>query len=142
MKKAIFLVVVLLVFPVLVSAASLVSGISVDGIGDLSLNRNTWNLSLTTTLDYVDIDVTSLDGVTVEGAGKVDVQEGDNEIIIKASNGTTTEEYKINIKIARPTYDSDGNPETGAFVPSVLIVGGLVGLGILLVVRNKKLYRI
>ena len=98
MKKLFFLLVLLMV-PFLVNASSLVTGITVDGIGDLKMDRNTWNLSLTTTLDYVDIDVTYLDGVTIEGAGKVDVQEGDNEIIIKASNGTTTEEYKVNIKI-------------------------------------------
>ncbi len=141
MKKLFFLLVLLMV-PFLVNAASLVTGITVDGIGDLKMDRNTWNLSLTTTLDYVDIDVTYLDGVTIEGAGKVDVQEGDNEIIIKASNGTTTEEYKVNIKIARPTYDSDGNPETGAFIPSVLIVGGVLAVGILFLVSKNKLYKI
>ena len=141
MKKLIFLL-VLLIVPFLVNASSLVTGITVDGIGDLKMDRNTWNLSLTTTLDYVDIDVTYLDGVTIEGAGKVDVQEGDNEIIIKASNGTTTEEYKVNIKIARPTYDSDGNPETGAFIPSVLIVGGVLAVGILFLVSKNKLYKI
>ncbi len=141
MKKLFFLLVLLMV-PFLVNASSLVTGITVDGIGDLKMDRNTWNLSLTTTLDYVDIDVTYLDGVTIEGAGKVDVQEGDNEIIIKASNGTTTEEYKVNIKIARPTYDSDGNPETGAFIPSVLIVGGVLAVGILFLVSKNKLYKI
>ena len=48
----------------------------------------------------------------------------------------------MNIKIARPTYDSDGNPETGAFIPSVLIVGGVLAVGILFLVSKNKLYKI
>lgn len=141
MKKWL-LFIVLFMFPILVNASSLVTGITVDGIGDLNLNKNSWNLFLTTTLDYVDIDVVSVDGVTVEGAGKVDVQEGENELVVKASNGTTTEEFRIRINIMRPGEDGSDNPPTGAFVPKMLITSGVLGLGVLVFVKNKKLYKV
>lgn len=141
MKKWL-LFIVLFMFPILVNASSLVTGITVDGIGDLNLNKNSWNLFLTTTLDYVDIDVVSVDGVTVEGAGKVDVQEGENELVVKASNGTTTEEFKIKINIMRPGEDGSDNPPTGAFMPKMLITSGVLGLGVLVFVKNKKLYKV
>lgn len=141
MKKW-FLLVALLMFPIFVNAASLVSSISVDGIGDLTLNRNTWNLTLTTTLDYVDIDVVTVaEGTTVEGAGKVEVQEGANELAIKVSDGTTTENYTININIRRPSIDESGNPDTGAFIPTALIICGIISFGVLMSVR-KKMYKI
>lgn len=141
MKKW-FLLLVLFMFPMLVNAASLVNSITVDGIGELKLDRTTWNLTLTTTLDYVDIDVvTTAESTVVEGAGKVEVQEGANALSIKVSDGTTTENYTININVKRPSEESGGNPETGAFFPSAIIVCGVISFGGLLFLR-KKLYKI
>lgn len=140
MKKIFFVLVMLFVMPVMVNAATLIKGVNFDGIGELPLNRNTWNLSLTTTLDYVDIDVIpTSDGVTVTGAGKVDVEEGNNKIVFTATDGTTTEEYTVNVKISRPSKDSSGNPETGAFLSfSTLILAGILAI----VIYNMKKSRI
>ena len=67
--------------PLVVSAkVNLASSISIDGIGEAPLNGNSWSVKLTTTLDYTDITVTPInENVTVEGAGRVSIEEGNND---------------------------------------------------------------
>jgi len=143
MKKMFFMLVVLFMMPMLVNAATLVQGISVDGIGDLGLSRNTWTLYLKTTLDYEDIDVIPAnDNVIITGAGRVSVEEGDNKIVVTATDGTTKEEYTINIKVARPSKDGSGNPETGAFLSISAVVGGIVVGMIILNLKKSKIQKI
>lgn len=141
MKKMFFLGLLLIVMPMFVHAATLVQGINFDGIGELGLSRNTWNLNLTTSLDYVDIDVIPAnDTVTVTGAGKVDVVEGDNTIVFTATDGTTTETYTVHVKINRPSGDGSANPETGAFVSVTMIgIGILVGFTMLRLKKAKMI---
>lgn len=143
MKKIFFMVVVLFMMPMFVNAATLVKGISFDGIGELNLSRNTWNLSLTTSLDYAEIDVIpTSDDVTITGSGKVAIEEGNNKLVVKATDGTTTEEYTINVKVSRPSKDGSGNPETGAFLSITTITLGILIGFIIFNIKKTKIVKI
>ena len=140
---------ILLILPIKVSASTLLSSIEVEGIGTLNLSKNSWNLGYSTPYDYVNITATpASEDVTVEGAGKVSVQQGANNIVIKATNGTATESYTINLNVSKKevssstSYDKDGNvttnPETGAFL-NVTLVSVLSILSIAIIyLTNKK----
>lgn len=132
-------------FPLVTNAASLITSLEVDGIGTLNLNKNSWTLYLTTTLDYATISATAAnDGVTLEGVGDISVQEGANTLVVKATDGTNTEEYTINISVSRPSGDeTDGNPNTGSFVSMVaLVLIGLAGVVLFVIGSKKKIVRI
>ena len=157
MKRTRFLTIALLVLfvfiPLRVHAASLISKLEVEGIGDLSLARNSWNLQLTTSLTYANIIATPAnETVTIEGAGKVEVNEGQNQIVVKATSGETTETYTINLNVIKSTgnvatgtdvkvVDANGtdvkNPNTGSFV-SLTIIMILIGSLILIAVNNRN----
>lgn len=144
MKKY-FIFIALLMLPFFVHAASLIEGINVDGIGDISVAKKTHNLKLTTSLDYATIEVKAVEGATVEGGGKVEVKEGENTIEIKATKGEETDVHTINLTISKAekgaskgeASETKGNPNTGAFV-SAIAVGALVGIGIVFYVVSKK----
>lgn len=143
MKKVVMFVVCLLALPILVNAASLTNKITVDGIGDLNLNKKSFNLNLTTTLDYAEIEVEAADpSYTVTGDGKVDIQEGANKLVVTVSDGTNTEEYTINLTMRRPSDETDGNPETGAFLPITIVVGALAIAGCLYFAKKSKMHKI
>jgi hypothetical protein len=143
--KKLLLFAALLFMPILVSAkVSLASGISIDGIGNAPLNGNSWSVKLTTTLDYTDITVTPVrDTVKVEGAGRVAIEEGSNDITITLTEGDTVETYVIHMTMSRPKTDTNGNPETGAFVPVMIVVVGVLALvGIIFIGDKGKLKKI
>lgn len=136
MKKVVFCLALFMFLPLFVRAANLTVGINVDGIGDLGLTRNVYNLTIFTKQDYETITVTAADGanvtMTVDGnavtGNQVPVQEGMNVVKITVSNGTMTEEWTINLTIDKTTeYDSE-NPSTGAFMP-ILEITAIVLLG-------------
>ena len=139
MKKIFYVALFLILLcPVTVFAKiSLAKSINVDGIGNAPLRNNSWKCYLTTTLDYTDIKVTPIsDDVVVEGAGRVQIQEGDNEIPITLKQGDVTETFTIHMVMKRPKLDSNGNPETGSFIPYAL--GGLVIIGLAGFVVSRK----
>ena len=143
--KKVLLFAALLFMPILVSAkVSLASGISIDGIGNAPLNGNSWSVKLTTTLDYTDITVTPVrDTVKVEGAGRVAIEEGSNDIAITLTEGDTVETYVIHMTMSRPKTDTNGNPETGAFVPVMIVIVGVLALvGIIFIGDKGKLKKI
>ncbi len=145
MKKIMVMVIALMFVPLVVSAkVNLASSISIDGIGEAPLNGNSWSVKLTTTLDYTDITVTPInDNVTVEGAGRVNIEEGNNDITITLKEGETVETYVIHMNMVRPKTDTDGNPETGAFVPVMIITVGILALvGIAFIGNKGKLKKI
>ena len=145
MKKIMVMVIALMFIPLVVSAkVNLASSISIDGIGEAPLNGNSWSVKLTTTLDYTDITVTPInDNVTVEGAGRVNIEEGNNDITITLKEGETVETYVIHMNMVRPKTDTDGNPETGAFVPVMIITVGILALvGIIFIGDKGKLKKI
>ena len=142
MKKIMVMVIALMFIPLVVSAkVNLASSISIDGIGEAPLNGNSWSVKLTTTLDYTDITVTPInDNVTVDGAGRVNIEEGNNDITITLKEGETVETYVIHMNMVRPKTDTDGNPETGAFVPVMIITVGILALvGIIFIGDKGKL---
>lgn len=155
MKKVLFTLVLLCVLPICVHAATLTTGIDVDGIGPLGLTRNTYNLTLYTKLDYSTIIVSAVEGSTVtitDGNGnvvedeKIPIVEGKNAIKIVVSNGTTSETWNINITRDSETEyqtDQDGNPTTGSFIP-IVSIGGLSGIGVVMYIysKNKLLKRV
>ena len=144
--KKVLLFVALLFMPILVSAkVSLASSINIDGIGNAPLNGDSWSVKLTTTLDYTDITVTPVrDTVKVEGAGRVAIEEGNNnDITITLTEGDTVETYVIHMTMSRPKTDTNGNPETGAFVPVMIVVVGVLALvGIIFIGDKGKLKKI
>ena len=143
--KKVLLFAALLFMPILVSAkVSLASSINIDGIGNAPLNGDSWSVKLTTTLDYTDITVTPVrDTVKVEGAGRVAIEEGNNDITITLTEGDTVETYVIHMTMNRPKTDTNGNPETGAFVPVMIVVVGVLALvGIIFIGDKGKLKKI
>ncbi|HAB66329.1 MAG TPA: hypothetical protein DCE23_03075 [Firmicutes bacterium] len=146
MKKWLLLI-VLLILPVFAHAASLTTGINVDGIGDLSLSRNVYNLKLHTSLDYATIAVATADGAnvtittgdgTVVNSDKVPVVEGANTIQIAVSNGTTTENWTINLTIDREMEIDSDNPSTGMFIPTILISVVILVAGLMFYYSKRK----
>ena len=148
-----------------VHAASLLNSLEVEGIGALDVSsRKTWNLSYSTSYDYVNINATGGEGVNIQGAGKVSLKEGANSIVITASNGSQSETYTINLNVTKKSggtsavdpkdgttsnkYDKDAtdikNPETGAFVNftllSILAITSLVTM--ITFLRKKSFYNI
>lgn len=159
LKRILFSVILfaILALPGRVFAASLLSSLEVDGIGALNISsRNTFNITLTTSLDYATINATPVDStVQVSGTGNVKVQEGDNKLTVTATKGTETETYTINLKVYKKSAqdiksvtDSDGksvtNPDTGTFVNYALIGlgAGLCLFIVFKVVKGKKVYKI
>lgn len=155
MKKAfkgflLLVIAALLVLPFSVKAESLLTGLEIEGIGSLGLSRKVYNLSYSTPFDYVNIKATAPEGVTVEGAGKVSVQPGANTIVVKASNGTATDTYTINLNVSKKgtaansdNNDDIKNPNTGAFIGIAGIVTiALIVTGSVVIARKSKLYRI
>lgn len=143
MKKILLGLLVFLIVPFCVNAASLLTNLNVEGIGDLNLSRRKWNLTLTSSLDYTNITATALDGVTIEGNGKVALQEGDNQVVVKATDANgETEDYTINIKLIKKSANETNNPETGAF----LSIGGILVLACLAIgilkLKKNKFYKI
>ena len=129
-----------------VNAAGLLTGLEVEGIQPLDVaSKRTWTLSFSTSLDYANVKATAAEGVTVEGAGKVSIKEGANQIVVTAKSGSSTETYTINLNVTKKTggsgavvdpkdgtvsYDKDAgdikNPETGAFMNCSLIAFAVV----------------
>ena len=141
MKKMCYvLIAAIFVLPFTVSASNLLSNLEVEGIPTLSMTKSTYNLTLTTTLNYANIIATpAKEGVTVTGAGKIEVQEGTNALIVTATDGTTTETYTINLNIKHgdPNAEAtDGNPNTGSFLPVSLLLLSLVAIAI--AILNKR----
>lgn len=133
------------VVPFLVNAQGLITSLNVDGIGNLDASKKSFALKLTTTLDYATITATPAnENVTIEGVGKVPIVEGKNVLVVKATDGTTTEEYTINLSMNRPSGDAtDGNPNTGEFVSFGLLLLGLgVAITAYLISRKKRIYQI
>lgn len=149
MKKLLFTLVLFCMLPLFVHAATLTTGIDVDGIGPLSMSRNTYNLTLYTKLDYSTIKVSVVEGSTVtitDGNGnvvedeRVPIVEGTNAIKIVVSNGTSSETWNINITRDSETEyqtDQDGNPTTGSFI-SMVSMGGLSGIGMVMYLYSKN----
>ena len=127
------------------SAESLISGINIEGIGDMKSIHSTYNLELETSFDYTNITVTAKDPATkIEGAGKVSIKEGANPIVITATNGTQKETITINLKVKKisgkaANYEKGAttNPETGAFMNYSLIALA-VGSSLVIINKNKK----
>lgn len=153
----------LFVLPFKVNAASLVSSIEVEGIGNLNMSRNPMNYGFTTSLDYANIKATPSDeNVKINGDGKVNIKEGTNTITITASKGEQKETYTINLNVTKKagnssisskstsnnliSYDKDGNelknPNTGAFMNIELVAVSIITLlfGIIKLNSKKKLY--
>lgn len=144
MKKLLYVItIMLLIIPVLVRADGLITKIEVEGIGELSLDRTSWDLNLTSTLDYVNINVEQIEGIEVEGAGQVAISEGVNTLKITATDGKDAEEYTINLNVTRPVENDTGNPETGAFLPSsILVIASISLIGISLISKRNKFYHV
>ena len=151
MKKLFYLVICLMIFiPLQARAASLISSIEVEGVGPLGMARKTYNLDYSTSFDYVNITATpASEDVTITGAGKVDITEGQNSIVISATDGTNSDSYTINLNVTKisgtgsaatttGTSSSTGNPETGAFMPILAIIGAFAAAGISVVYLNKN----
>ncbi len=155
MKKIttnIILLALLLIIPIKASAASLLSKLEVEGIGELSLSKTSWNLQLTTSLDYANIiAVPTEETVIIEGDGKVSVQEGQNQIIVKASKEEQVETYTINLNVIKSSVSTNAsdpkivddsgtdvkNPDTGSFI-SYTIMAILAGSLLVIILKNKK----
>lgn len=154
MKKYCLITLILMIFlPFKINAASLLSNLDVEGVGQLNLSKRNWNLAFTTSLDYVNISATPIDSLTtVEGTGRINIKEGTNTITITASNGSQTETYTINLNVTKvqgkvtTSYDKDGNPlknpNTGAFIS----IGSFLLLSVLMVIslvylRKYSLFR-
>ena len=161
MKKSnlftsIAVLVLLLILPLKVNAASLLSKLEVEGIGALNLARGTYNLTLTTTLDYANIMATpAKEGVTITGTGKINVNAGANQLVVTATDGTETQTYTINLNVIKggssgASAKSDGqatpiaNPKTGSLITKETIV--TVALAILvsglLILNKRKIYKL
>ena len=146
----------LFVLPTNAKAASLFSSIEVEGIGEISLAKTSHTLGFETSLDYVNITATpASEGVTIEGAGKINITEGMNQIVVTATNGSATESQTINLNVSKISGGASvsgnaygkgevENPETGAFFNYTLIVLCIAGaIGILKLANNKnKFFRI
>ena len=150
----------LLIIPTKASAASaLLENNTAEGVPTLGLGSNTYTINYSTSFDYVNISATpKAEGVTVEGVGKLPIQAGANQYIVKATSGTTTETYTINLNTtiisgkassATTTVDPKTgepitNPETGAFLNYSLVAISLLGsLVVINKLKNKnKFYRI
>ena len=139
MKRLLYVITaIILMIPILVKADGLITKIEVEGIGNLTLDRTSWDLNLTSTLDYVNINVEAIDGIEVTGAGQVS-----NTIKITATDGKDAEEYTLNINVTRPVENNTGNPETGAFLPSsILAIASVSLIGILILSKKNKFYHI
>ena len=157
-KGLLFLVLIvtlLVILPVKVMAANLLSDLQVEGIGSLSLTKNTWNLTLTTSLDYANIIATPANGdVKVEGAGHVKVNPGNNKIVVKATSGANTESYTINLNVIKSSggaktgtgsvsnaksADPVKNPNTGDLLSSeTLVLGASAVVLVAFIIRSKK----
>ena len=152
---SIALLVLLLILPLKVNAASLLSKLEVEGIGALNLARGTYNLTLTTTLDYANIMATpAKEGVEITGTGKINVNAGDNQIVVTATDGTETQNYTINLNVikagstANAKSEGDGtpiaNPKTGSLLTKETVITILLAFLISgLLIRNKrKVYKL
>lgn len=151
MKRYLLIVLILLVLlPLKINAASLLSNLEVEGIGSLNLSKRSWNLGFSTSLNYVNITATPSDSsVIVEGDGKINIKEGSNLITITASKGSEKETYTINLNVTKKdgtsgtSYDKDGNelknPNTGAFM-SLAFFGVLSVLPIISLIYLRKMY--
>ena len=166
MKKINLIVVFLIgliLLPIKINAASLLSGLEIEGIGNLNVAKKSWNLGFSTSLNYANVTATPADeSVKVEGDGKVDIKEGANTITVTASKGEQTETYTINLNVTKKagnggsttsssskvSYDKDGNeiknPNTGAFmnIAFVTLLGSSIALIAIKSNKKKKFYRI
>ena len=139
-KKIFYVMLAILLLPIIASAKGLLTNLEVEGIEPLSMTKSTYNLTLTTTLDYVNIVATPAnEGVTVTGAGKQTATEGPNTYTITATDGKDAETYTINVNIVKGDANVDeikGNPNTGSFLPTSLVLLAL--LAIAMVILNKR----
>ena len=160
-KNLLLLVLIgLFVLPFKVNAASLVSSINVEGIGDLNMSRNPMVYGFSTSLSYANVKATPVsENVKITGDGKVDIKEGENTITITANDGSNTETYTVVLNVTKKagntgtatsnstvSYDKDGNelknPATGAFMNIELAVIGSITLlfGAIKLNSKKKLF--
>ena len=160
MKKVRSLVIALVlglfvILPFKANAASLISSLEIEGIGSIGMSKNYYEFQYETSFDYVKITATPKDSsVTITGAGKVDITEGANTIVVSATDGTNTEKITFVLNVTKITgtassgssssvsYDKDGNeiknPNTGAFMNVSIVAISLVGASIVINSMRKK----
>ncbi len=145
----------LLIIPLKASANNLLSRLEVEGIGELSIaSKNVWNLQLTTSLGSANIIATpASEGITITGAGNVNVTPGNNQIVVTATNGTETETYTINLNVIQSSgggavNPKDGtpiaNPDTGKLFTTEAIITILLTITILVLLtfNKRKIYKV
>ena len=153
MKKLVFillLMVFLLPFSVRAIEDNPLSHLEVQTKGgtgnfNLSTGKKSFSFTLTSTLDYANIIATAKDdSYVIEGAGKVNCENGMNtiEVVVKDPSDESSVTYTINLKFNRvdSLTDDNGNPRTGSFVSVGLI--GVLAIGSVLLINkaNKKRY--
>ena len=145
MKKILFMLMLLLIMPVMANATTLTKRINIpiSGIGDLPVEKNNHKMTITSKSNIINITVeTNDENATVEGAGKIELQEGENNIAIKVSNEETTEEYNLNINYSKTVNnntntDDKNNPNTGATI-NIIAMCALSSLAISTIIYSRK----
>jgi hypothetical protein len=148
LKKWGILLFALIIIPIKVHAGSMLSSLSVDGIGNLNLSKSSWNLTFSSSNDYITINAVAADeGYTITGAGNVNLQEGANTIVVNVSDSKgASEDYTINVNFTKTTASKSSNgsdnPETGAFLSVGLVAVVLVISAVSLIYKKNKFYKI
>lgn len=125
-----------------------VKGIKKDGqIVELT-EKKKWKLTYVSPQSYMIVVAEVADpSYVVEGAGKVELEDGENTHIVTVKNaeGTVIDEYTLVVtKSTSSTVADKDNPETGMFISiSVIVAGlGLASVAYIKASRNKKFNRI
>lgn len=146
MKKLLFAIILSFLFvPLFVNAATLIDNLEVEASAKtytFSMAQNSWKYTLYTNKDTANIKVTPKSGVTVTGAGEVSVNPGSNTIKITATDGTTTEEYTLNLIVNKISDNEIENPNTGLAYPIAFGALLIVGVVLFVVSKKKKIYNI
>jgi len=119
------------------------SNLIVEGIGELDVTKTTHNIKLTSTLGYAEITADpASSNYKVEGDGRINCQEGNNEVTITVTDPSdnSTQVYTININyVDKNNTTETENPNTGDFINYIYIgIIGIAALGLFLSLLKRR----
>jgi LPXTG-motif cell wall-anchored protein len=141
------MIVILSPFKTYAIANPALKSLSVDGVGNLNVNKSSITINFKSSLGYVNVTAVPADSsYQVTGDGKLTCKDGKNtfQITVTDPSDKSSKIYTLNVNYTTTSGNKSANPDTGAFINISFIIAGIVLLALIIYIikKNNKFYHI